>query len=208
MLPYILCGLAALILFRVLTVFSTHYESNRLKNEEFEKWQKAVEFDPNNAGAHAHMAEFFFENRELDNAIHSYRTAISLMPHGPFSDAWKRKLKTALEIKAALDRGEKIPAFNDLRVCHNCHQQVLVKFKKCPNCGAILHMNPIEFLTQPHIARAWARETMIISVVITLVLWIGGIIFTALPIEWKGCIIMASVMVGGWYLLRAINGDL
>ncbi len=205
MLSYILCGLAALILFRVLTVFSTHYESNRLRNEDFEKWRRTAEKDPTNAGAHAHMAEFFLEDKELDNAIHSYRTAISLMPHGPFSEAWKRKLKGALEIKAALDRGERVPEFNELRACHNCQKQVLAKYKKCPNCGAILHMNPIEFLTQPHIAREWARETIIISVILALILWIGGIAFTVLPLEWKGAIIISSVMAGTWYLLRAIN---
>jgi len=205
MLPYILCGLAAFILLRVVMIFATHSESNRLKNEDFEKWRRTAEKDPTNAGAHAHMAEFFLNEKELDNAIHSYRTAISLMPHGPFSEAWKRKLKGALEIKAALDRGERIPEFNELRTCHHCHKQVLAKYKKCPNCGAILHMNPIEFLTQPHIAREWARETPTYSVIIVLILWIGGIAFTVLPIEVKGTIIIASVIVGGWYLLRAIN---
>ena len=207
MISAIFWGAGAFFLLRIILRYHNDWELRRLETRDFENWQSIAQKDPTNASAWGNMADYYAKHGEIEAAIENYRRAINLMPHGPFSQKWKSRLKDVLRAQEALARGEKVPGFYDQRACHSCHKLVPASARRCPHCDAILYMGPIEFLTQPHIARQWARETLVISVVLVVVLWMGGTLFTALPIEWKGVIIMASVIVGGFYLLRIIGGE-
>ncbi|MBW3636312.1 MAG: hypothetical protein KY445_07590 [Armatimonadetes bacterium] len=43
------------------------------------------------------------------------------------------------------------------------------------------------------------------AIPITLVLWICSVVFRSLSIEWKGAIIMSSVIVGGYLIVRSMD---
>lgn len=77
-----------------------------------------------------------------------------------------------------------------------------MRAKVCPHCGETLYMSPVEFLSQPEVARSWARETLIATVVLFCI----GVIFLNLPLEWKGTILMSTAIVGGWYFLKSFDG--
>ena len=175
--------------------------SNRYRDEEIERTRHVLERDPTNSGTRAKLAEFLIEDGELEAGIHEYRTAISQMPHGPFTAQWKRKLRDALDTQAILARGERVPDFNEWRVCERCQAQVAASAKTCPKCNAVIRMDFMEWLLQPGNKRDIVRET----IPIVLMLWVAAVIFMNLTLEWKGTLIISSVMVGGWLILRSMD---
>ena len=91
---------------------------------------------------------------------------------------------------------------NEKRVCPKCEADLPKSARACPHCGETLYMNPIEFFKQPEVAREWAKETAGFTVVLLLV----GIIFMSVPIEVKGVLLMSTAIVGGYYILKGIEG--
>lgn len=156
---------------------------------------------PSNAGAHAQLAEFLLEDGDIDGAIAQWRTAIGLTPQGPFATEWKRKLKATLETQAVLARGEKVAGFREWRVCERCQAKVAAGAKSCPQCGAVLTKSFLEwFLNSGTQQDIWRQ-----AIPISLVLWICSVVFMNLSIEWKGTIIMSSVIVGGYLIVRSMD---
>ncbi|HEX8463486.1 MAG TPA: zinc ribbon domain-containing protein [Abditibacterium sp.] len=176
-------------------------ESKRHRSDEFLRTISIVERDPSNSGTRAKLAAFLIEEGDLEAGIHEYRTAIANSPHGPFTTQWKRNLRDALETQATLERGDKIEGFNDWRVCNHCQAKVATADKSCPRCGAVLRMNALEWFLRGDTQREIWRE----SVPIALVLWICAIIFAQLPLEWKGTLIISSLLVGGWLIIRSFD---
>lgn len=176
-------------------------ETKRYRREERERTRRVLELDPSNSGTRAQFAAFLMQDGDLETAIHEYRTAIGTSPHGPFTEAWKRKLKEALDIQATLSRGERVPGFNEWRVCRKCQAQVSIREKSCPKCGETLHMSALEWAMQPNVWHDLWRQCL----PITLVLWICAIIFSALPREVQGSLIISSLLVGYWLFLRSFD---
>ena len=201
MLTILFWGLAAVFGLIYLNRYAFKSEVRRLETQDEASWRRLIELNPENSGAHARLAEAAFERGDLEGAIDCWRTAIRTSPHGPFAEKWKRALKRALEQQARVERGESI-RYNDYRACRNCEKEVSVRAKVCPHCGDTLYMNPVEFLSQPEVARSWAKETFLFS----LILFCAGVIFLNLPLEWKGCILMSTVIVGAWYFLKSFDG--
>ena len=204
MLTAIFWGLAAIVGLIHFNRYAFKSENKRLVSEEETRCLIVIERDPSNAGAHAQLADLAYERADLDLAVHEWRTAIGLLPQGPFTTAWKRKLKRALETQEQYGRGERPALMHEVRVCPKCEADVLATAKTCPRCGEVLYMNPLEFLSQPEVAREWAKETA----GFTLVLLCVGIIFLNVSLEWKGVLLMSTAIVGGYYLLKGIGGDL
>lgn len=198
---FVLLMLAGFFAWRGFHSYINSSEAKRYRREERERTRRVLELDPSNSGTRAQFAAFLMQDGDLEGAIHEYRTAISTSPHGPFTEAWKRKLKEALEIEATLARGERVAGFNEWRVCPKCQAKVLTSEKSCPKCGNTLHMNALEWFLQSDVQRDMWRQCL----PITLVLWIGAIIFSALPREVQGTLIISSLIVGYWLFLRSFD---
>ena len=183
-------------------------ELKRLRDEDIQMYKDSIERTPGNAGAHAQLAEKYIEDNNLDAGIYHYRTAINLLPHGPFTTKWKRQLKHALEWQQIVEdcraKGRKLPLYADWRVCHECDATVSVHDKTCRSCGTTLNMSMMEWGTSPEVQREIWRTALPIAAV----LWVCFLIFSALPLEFKGVILVATAIMGGFYLIRSMNGDL
>ena len=195
-------GLAAIVGLIHFNRYAFKSESKRLVSEEETRCLVVIERDPTNAGAHAQLADLAYDRQDLELAIHEWRTAVRLLPEGPFTTSWKRKIKRALEMQAQQARGERPVQMHEMRVCPACQAEVSTSAKKCPRCDEVLYMNPIEFMRQPEVAREWAKETAAFTIVLLLV----GIIFMNVSIEWKGTLLMSTAIVGGYYFLKGIEG--
>ena len=206
MFPLIFGLLALIVMWRPIAAESNRREMKRLRDVEIAKWAAALERDPRNAGAHAELAEKYLEDGKVDLGVHEFRLAIGLMPQGPFATRWKRKLKAALEfqeiVAAAITQGQPVPTFHDWRTCNECEATVTVKMKQCPQCGAVINVTFLDYCLDLENQKDIAK----ITIITCLVLWIGSLIFSALPLEVKGTLIIASVIVGAYYFLRSFDG--
>lgn len=202
MLTAIFWGLAFVVGLIHFNRYAFKSETKRLRSEEETRCLRVIERDPTNAGAHAQLAELAYDREDLEIAIHEWRTAIGILPEGPFSTSWKRRLRRALDRQEQQARGERPVPMHEMRVCPNCQADVSTRAKTCPRCGEVLSMNPIEFFSQPEVAREWARETAAFTIVLLLV----GIVFMNVSLEWKGTLLMSTAIVGGYYLLKGIGG--
>ena len=198
---FVLLIFAAFFGWRALGNFADKSETNRYHSEEFERIKSIVERDPTNSGTRAQYAGLLMKAGDVEGAIHQYRTAIGNSPHGPFTDSWKRKLKEALEVQAILTRGERVPGFDEWRTCRKCQAKLTLSDKTCPKCGEVQQMGVGEWVQSEGVmADIWRQ-----SWPIALVLWIAAIVFSALPIEWQGTLIIASLFVGFWLFVRSFN---
>ena len=200
-------GLLALaVVWRPIAAESNRRELKRLRDADIAKWTAALQRDPRNAGAHAELAEKYLEDGRVELGIHEFRTAIGLMPQGPFATRWKRKLKSALQfeeiVAAAAVGGTPVPTFQDWRTCDDCEGTVTVQMKKCPHCGAVTNVTFLDYCLDLENQKEIAK----ITIVLGLAVWIGSLIFSALPLDVKGVLIIASVIVAGYYFLRSFDG--
>jgi len=176
-------------------------ELERLRREDMEKFLAAVAANPNNASAHASLGEMYFKEGRIGFAIHEYRTAISISPQGPFATKWKRALKEALGMQEFIDAGKPVPGFHSFRVCHQCHADVNAAAKKCPKCEAELDVGVVEWTLRPENRNDIIKNT----VVVTGLLLAGSVIFSILPIEVKGVLLVSTVLVSYWLFLRSFG---
>ena len=202
MLTTIFWGLAFIVGLIHFNRYAFKSENKRLVSEEESRCLVVIERDPTNAGAHAQLADLAYEREDLELAIHEWRTAIGILPEGPFSTSWKRKLRRALDWQEQQARGERPAQMHEMRVCPKCQADVRKSAKVCPRCGEVLYMSPREYLSQPDVAREWAKETAAFTIVLLCV----GIIFMNVSLEWKGTLLMSTAIVGGYYILKGIGG--
>ncbi|RYG54237.1 hypothetical protein EON80_31915, partial [bacterium] len=195
-----LCLIIALGLgLRVLMIYANSQGIRDERRMEYERHSAAVQHDPSNAGSYARLAEMLYEDKRVDEAIAAWRRAVYLMPQGPFTTKWKRELKRALEIQATIARGEKPLEQKDIRICPRCEAQVPLSITVCPNCGETLHLSFANTIAQTDVAKSWLKETLTVSAV----LWVLGVIFSALPTEWKGAVLMSTAIVAGYFIIRS-----
>ena len=64
-------------------------------------------------------------------------------------------------------------------------------------------MNFFQWLSQPENYKDVGRQTVLVTMIVVLL----GATFSSLSLEWKACVMCATVIVGGYYFLRAFNGD-
>ncbi len=193
--------LAAFFAYRSLGKFADKSETKRFYSEEFERIRGIVESDPTNSGTRAQYAALLIERGDIEGGIHEYRTAIGNSPNAPFAEAWKRKLKEALANQEILARGERVPGFNEWRTCRKCQARLTLDDKVCPKCGAVIQMGTGEWLQSEGVLSDLWRQSWPIA----LALWIAAIIFSALPLEWQGVLIISSLFVGFWLFLRSFD---
>lgn len=146
------------IVVAIRAAIATYRVEEKRKNrlQDMEKWKLALRRDPNNAGAHGQLAEILVEDGQYAAGAQAYETALSLLPHGPFSAKWRHSLKKAQDLKEAAERaraqGQKPPSFEDWNVC-NCGATVSSRDRKCYRCGHPLHQDFAHALTETNILR-------------------------------------------------------
>lgn len=198
---FLLLAFAAYFGWRALERFADKSESRRSRSEEIERARQVVELDPSNSGTRAQYAAFLIEEGDLEGGIHQFRTAISHSPRGPFTQAWKRQLKAALETQEMLAQGGSKADFNQWRTCRRCQATLALSDKKCPKCGETVQMGLSEWVKSEGVARdIWSQ-----SWPIALVLSIAAIVLSSLPLEWQAALIISSLFVGFWLFLRSFN---
>lgn len=171
--------------------------------ERAERFGQAIAEYPDNAAAHASLAQLHWEAGELEAAIHHWRTAINISPQGPLTQGRKNQLKKALELQARQQQGLQGDGFADFKVCERCNADVPVKARVCPACQNTLEMSFFEWIARKENYTDVAR----FAAPFIVVLWIVALIFAHLPLEYKACLMMAGVIVGAWYFLRGIGGS-
>jgi hypothetical protein len=164
-----------------------------MAQESIERYRGTLARDPRNAGAHAYLADAYMDCGRIEEAITSYRRAIELDPDHTRRE--RSKLQKALEVQEGRERPS-------ILVCDRCHGETPAREKVCAHCGATLRMSFFEWLAQPESMRAVTRQTVMVMLVITVLYTL----FSTLPLEVKGCVLIATIMVGGFYFLRAIQG--
>lgn len=167
----------------------------QMRQADIARYEQALQHDPNNASFHALLAEQYLANRQVEQAIHEWRTAIGLSPENIQAQQWKSKLRRALETQAGHD------SYN-FTVCYQCQADMPTNAKQCARCGAILKMSFGEYATRPENLKAVARPTLVATAIALVLLTI----FSSLSLEWKVCIVCSSSIVGAYYLLRSIGG--
>ncbi len=180
------CGAAPFI-----TKLADRQTSHKLRDEDIERFESAIQFDPTNAGAHAGLAEKWAELGQLENAVDEYRIAIRLMPDGPATKRWKSQLRTVLDKQEGIDR-------YDFAVCRKCDKQIPKNTKTCPHCGEVHQMNFFEWAFKPENLVPALRDGFVWLIVLVVV---GGVLLI-LPSVISGSIVAVAIIAGGWFLLR------
>jgi len=73
--------------------------------------------------------------------------------------------------------------------------------KKCPKCEAELDVGVVEWTLRPENRNDIIKNT----VVVTGLLLAGSVIFSILPIEVKGVLLVSTVLVSYWLFLRSFG---
>lgn len=183
------CGALPLV-----SLYADKSGRKQLHNDDIERLESAIAFDPDNAGAHAGLGEKLAELKRIDEAIHEYRMAIRLLPAGLQTKRWKSDLRTLLDAQNGIDR-------YDFQVCRSCHHDMPRNAKTCPQCGEIQNMNFFQWSSKRENLLPSLREAALVTVAMFLVLSA----LMVLPLEVAGSLVMASILVGGWFLLQAMK---
>lgn len=191
--------IAAGLVLRVAMIYANSQGVRDERQLEYERHYAVVQQDPSNAGSYAHLAEMLYEDKQVDDAISAWRRAIYLLPQGPFTNKWKRDLKRALEVQATLARGERPLEQSDILICPRCEAQVPKSITICPNCGETLYLSFAGTIAQTDVAKSWAKETLIVTVVLV----VSGIIFSTLSTEVKGVLLISTALVVALLVLRS-----
>jgi hypothetical protein len=166
-----------------------------MHNEDIEKYQAAIAFDPTNVSAHRFLGDAYMKEGRYEEAILEYQAAIRLNPKG--EDVSRRKLRDAYEAQEMRTVPLK-KRHEGLIVCDACKAESPVSSKYCQGCGEVLNMGFMEWFFQPENFKSVARSTVIFMLALVVVLAIAA----QLSVEVKGCIIMATTIVGTIYWLR------
>jgi tetratricopeptide (TPR) repeat protein len=178
----------------LLSLYADKSGRRRLQDDDIERLESAIAFDPDNAGAHAGLGEKLADLKRIDEAIHEYRMAIQLLPDGAQTKRWKSDLRTLLDAQNGIDR-------YDFQVCRSCHCDLPRGTKTCPKCGEVQNMNFFEWSSKRENLLPSLRD----SALATLAIFVVLSALMVLPIEIAGCLVMSSILVGGWFVLQAMK---
>ncbi|HVF11332.1 MAG TPA: tetratricopeptide repeat protein [Abditibacteriaceae bacterium] len=179
----------------LLGAYGEKRAKKNLLNEDIENYRRAIEFDPGNVSAHRFLGDAYMKEERYEEAIIEYQTAIRLNPKA--EDASRRKLRNAYEAQEM--RAQPLKKRREgLIVCDKCQAESPASTKYCPGCGEVLNMGFLEWLFQPENFKGVLKQTVISMCVLVALL----AVFAQLPLEAKGCIIIATTIVGTVYWLR------
>jgi hypothetical protein len=165
----------------------------QMHEEDIAKYRRALETNPQNWMAWREIGETYMKMNRYDDAIAAYKEAIRIS--APDAEKLRRRLNQALDYRAGLPLADTI-------VCDECEAQT-PKGKTCLHCGAALEMNLLEWIFQ----RENVNDILKPTVVITAGVVASFAVFSALPLEVKAILVVASVIVGGFLIWRMVEDE-
>ncbi|HEY3375936.1 MAG TPA: tetratricopeptide repeat protein [Armatimonadota bacterium] len=191
---YIFLLIIATVLSPIIEDRSERKRLREMRNEDMARYERALTFDPNNAAAHGLLADAYVERGRLEEATTEYERAIALDPERSAGERYKLR-----KIQAQLAGAVRKP----IRVCEQCSFETPADEAVCRRCGARLYLGFFAWIIQPENLKSVLKQ----SGIIMLVFLVLGITFSTLPLEIKGCVLMGTLIVGGYYGLRALGGN-
>jgi len=165
-----------------------------------ESFRERIALDPNNVGAHELLGDALWRAGRFEEARGAYENALAVSTDVTPTEQSKYRLRL-LETDR-LEREGVLPKLARDVICPQCGALNPPDVRQCQFCHYALPVASLkEALRLPDVRRS-ARETLSIALVLALCLHI----FTMLPIEIKGCIIMSATVVCSWRFLQAIEG--
>jgi tetratricopeptide (TPR) repeat protein len=196
-------GMMLLFLFLLLTasfglpILGSRWEKKaqkQLDDGDIQKFRAAIERDPKNASAYAFLGDALIKRGSYVAAQAQYEKAVELAPQ---AEAWQRKLR---DVRMQVERqtlGTSGPSMRVL-VCTNCRADNDAALSRCARCNTPLPGTAQEFLEN----RDQQKEILKASSAAGLMAAGCMAVFTSLPLEWKGCVLMASALYFGWVWMK------
>ncbi len=199
-------GLLTLAL--MLAVFVWVYVARLRRDEEHrlaerEALRHRVAQDPSNVGAQEALGDSLRAAGRWTEARDAYLGALTAAGGGPLGERIQYRLhQLNLDIRrrAAESSGHAAPS-HDIFFCRQCGAANAPTARVCEICGVTLpHETFGGALRDKDLLRASLEAGACL-----LVLFAALAVAAAQPIEVKGCLIIATVMVMGWRFLQAIG---
>jgi len=161
----------------------------RMLEEDIERYQRTISFDPKNAAAHRFLGEAYFKQGKYDEAIAELERAIELMPD--HSQHERSLLRRVVEAKAREEER--------MIRCAHCGKEIPALSRLCPCCAANPRENFFLWLARPENMKEVFRTTAVWMIVITILLPLASL----LPSPVLGTLIIAALIVGAVMLYRS-----
>lgn len=166
----------------------------QMQEDDLQRYQRIVRRDPQNAAAHASLADLYVTRGFFEDAITEYEQAIQISPEHTLAEQYKLR-KTREDLAGMRNR--------PMVTCTACGCLNPASERHCRRCQVPLHASFFAWLTDRNHVMAMLRTFFILAIAIAL---IGGV-FVSLPLPVKGCVIVASTIVGSVLLLRRLGGN-
>jgi tetratricopeptide (TPR) repeat protein len=160
----------------------------QIDNEDIAKYRAAIDRDPNNASAYVFLGDALLKRGSYTAAIAQYERAMSISERFP-------QLQRKIDRLKKLEAGE-VPSTRVI-VCPQCQLENDGAVKNCTRCGEVLNMSFVQFVAKKENSTDIVRSAApVIAALFVLV-----VVFSALPLEWKGLVLISSTLVGIYYFL-------
>ena len=175
------------------------------EEEQRAGFRRRIAEDPRNIGAHEALAESLHRAGRLDEARDTYMAALDAYGEELLTDRTRGRLRQVdAEIRdRAQARGRRAPRQRELEFCSHCGAPNPPQRRHCELCGALLPFDSYwDALRSRELQRASLEGLSIIAVVCAVLAFFGY-----LPLDIKGSVIVAAIIVVAWRLLKAIEGQ-
>lgn len=166
----------------------------QMQDDDLQRYQRIVQRDPHNAAAHASLADLYATRGLYEDAITEYEQAIQISPEHSLAEQYKLR-KTREDLAGV--------RYRQLVTCAACGCQNPTSEQQCRRCRSPLRTSFLAWLIDRKNMMAILRTFLILVIAVALI----GAIFASLPLPVKGCVVMASLVVGSLLLLRRLGGN-
>ncbi|MBV9849024.1 MAG: hypothetical protein JO250_04970 [Armatimonadetes bacterium] len=172
--------------------------------EERAGYRRRIAQDPKNAGAHEALGDSLRAAGQWQEAHEAYLGALEVSGEEAMTTRVEYKLRQ-LDLGARERAAHQSPQSQkpppDLCFCRQCGGANSPTRRVCETCGAAFpHDTFREALRDKEVLRASAETTACV-LVLCAALWVAS----AQPLEVKGILIMAAIIVVAWRFLQAIG---
>lgn len=181
-------------------------EEARLQNLQ-DEYRRRIQQDPRNSGAHEALGDALRQAGRLAEAQAAYLEALSVAGLSDSPVRLEYKLRQLdLDLRQQAERASaglfgRSRSVREVYFCPSCNASNPPTSRYCENCFIRLPADSFwEALTDRETLRATA-ESFSVFIVIVLLLRV----FDWFPLDVKGVVIIAAVIVLGWRFLKAIE---
>ena len=168
-----------------------------LQDEDIARCQRAIRFDPNNAAAHAALAEIYAKRKLYDLAIPEYEQAIALDPKGSGTERYKLRM---------LQRDMASTPEHIYR-CEQCGCETPSTQRCCRKCGEVLRPGFFTWVRRPENYRAILRQSAFYIASFMLLGMLVSQAFSLVPSIIIGVLLIGLLIAGVWLFLRRLGGE-